>query len=247
MRVTALIFVAVFAIDACDAFAGPTGSQNPVALVDKLFQRFDTSTSPGCAVAIMKDAKILYERGYGMADPSHDVTITPSTVFYVGSMSKQFTAAAIFVLAEEGKISLDDPIRKYVPEVPDFGTPITLRELLRHTSGLRDQWQLLNLDGWRLWDDLVTDSDVLHLLSRQKELDFQPNTDFMYCNTGYTLLAQVVDRVSGHSLQQFTTANIFEPLGMSQTRFREDHGQVIKHMVRLRRKESLLRAEHARY
>jgi CubicO group peptidase (beta-lactamase class C family) len=231
LRVTALIFVAVFAIDACDAFAGPTGSQNPVALVDKLFQRFDTSTSPGCAVAIMKDAKILYERGYGMADLSHDVTITPSTVFYVGSMSKQFTAAAIFVLAEEGKISLDDPIRKYVPEVPDFGTPITLRELLRHTSGLRDQWQLLNLDGWRLWDDLVTDSDVLHLLSRQKELDFQPNTDFMYCNTGYTLLAQVVDRVSGHSLQQFTTANIFEPLGMSQTRFREDHGQVIKHMA----------------
>ncbi|MGO9450639.1 MAG: serine hydrolase domain-containing protein [Candidatus Binataceae bacterium] len=128
-------------------------------------------------------------------------------------------------------MSLDDPIRKYVPQVPDFGTPITLRELLHHTSGLRDQWELLELDGWRLFGDLVTDGDVLYLLSRQEELNFPPNTDFTYCNTGYTLLAQVVDRVSGHSLRQFTTANLFEPLAMSQTHFRDDHDEIIKHLA----------------
>jgi CubicO group peptidase (beta-lactamase class C family) len=178
LRVTGLILLTVFAIGACDAFAEPSDSPNPETLVDRLFQRFDTPTSPGCTVGVMKDGRIVYERGYGMADLDHDIKITPTTVFMIGSMSKQFTAAAILTLAQQSRISLDDPIQKYVPEVPGFGTPTTLRELLHHTSGLRDQWQLLNLDGWRLWSDLVTDGDVL-LLSRQKELDFPPNTDFM--------------------------------------------------------------------
>ena len=123
------------------------------------------------------------------------------------------------MLAKEGKISLDDPIRKYVPEVPDFGEPITLRELLHHTSGLRDQWELLEFDGWQVGNDLVTDGDILYLVSRQKQLNFPPNTDFTYSNTGYTLLAQVVDRVSGESLRDFTTANLFLPLGMMHSHF----------------------------
>ncbi len=231
IRVAILIILAAFSLTPLHAFASARDNASNAAQVDHLFQQWDKPNSPGCAVAVMDGGKIVYQHGYGMADLDHDIKITPSTVFLIGSMSKQFTAAAILMLDQQGKVSLDDPIRKYVPETPDFGTPITLRELLHHTSGLRDQWQLLNLDGWRLWNDLVTDDDVLYLLSRQKELDFPPDTDFMYCNTGYTLLAQVVDRVSGHSLQQFTTANLFEPLGMSETRFRDSHDQVIKHMA----------------
>jgi CubicO group peptidase (beta-lactamase class C family) len=179
----------------------------------------------------MKDGRSLYERGYGIADLDHDVKITPTTVFHVGSMSKQFTAAAILMLAQQGKISLDDPIRKYVPEVPDFGVPITLRHLLHHTSGLRDQWELLGFDGWRVGNDLITDGDVLYVLSRQKELNFSPGSEFMYCNSGYTLLAQVVDRVSGQSLRDFTTLNLFQPLGMKHTHFRDNHGETVKQIA----------------
>ena len=121
----------------------------------------------------MKDGRILYERGYGMANLEHEARITPTTVFDVGSIAKQFTSAAILMLAEEGKISLDDPIRKYVAELPDFGTPVTLRQMLRHTSGLRDYEQLLGFDGWRLDSpDLLTDGDIMHIISLQKELNF---------------------------------------------------------------------------
>jgi len=179
----------------------------------------------------MKDGRILYERGYGMADLDHDVKITPATVFHVGSMSKQFTAAAILMLAQQGKISLDDPIRKYVPELPDFGVTITLRHLLHHTSGLRDQWELLGFDGWRVGNDLITDGDVLYVLSRERELNFSPGSEFMYCNSGYTLLAQVVDRVSGQSLREFTTLNLFQPLGMKHTHFRDNHGETVKQIA----------------
>ena len=119
------------------------------ARVDQLFTEWDKPTSPGCALAIMREGHIIYERGYGMADLDHDVKITPTTVFHVASMSKQFTAASVLMLAQEGKLSLDDQARQYVPELPDFGVPITLQHLLHHTSGLRDQWELLTLAGWR--------------------------------------------------------------------------------------------------
>ena len=147
--------------------------------VDRLFAEWDKPTSPGCAVGVMKDGKIIYERGYGMADLDHDVKISPTTVFHVASMSKQFTAAAILMLAQDGKVSLDDPVRKYVPELPDLG-PITLRQLLHHTSGLRDQWELLTLAGWRYSLDLITDADILAVLSRQKALNFPPGSKYLY-------------------------------------------------------------------
>jgi CubicO group peptidase (beta-lactamase class C family) len=204
---------------------------SPAAQVDKLFQSMDTTVSPGCAVAAIKAGKIAYERGYGMADLDHNIPITPTTVFHVASLSKQFTAAAVVLLAQEGKISLDDPIRKYVPEVPDFGVPITIRQLVHHTSGLRDQWDLLGLAGWRMSLDLVTDDDILGLVARQKELNFPPGSQHLYSNTGYTLLAQVVKRVSGQSLREFTTTRIFEPLGMKQTHFRDDHAEIVKNVA----------------
>ena len=199
--------------------------------VDKLFEKFDSTVTPGCALSVMQAGRIVYKRGYGMADLDHDVPIRPDTVFHVASISKQFTDAAIVLLAQEGKLSLDDDVRKYVPELPDFGSRITIRHLIHHTSGLRDQWSLLGLAGWRYSLDLITDQDVLDVMSAQKDLNFQPGEKHTYCNTGYTLLAQIVKRVSGKSFRQFTTERIFEPLGMRSTHFRDDHAEVVKHIA----------------
>ena len=199
------------------------------AKVDKVFERWNRSDSPGCALGIYKDGRIAYTHGYGMANLNDDVPITPQTVFHVASMSKQFTAASILLLAQQGKLSLDDDVHKYIPELPDFGERITLQHLMHHTSGLRDQWSLLGLAGWRYSQDLITDDDVMSVLVHQKALNFKPGEKYMYSNTGFTLLALVVKRVSGMSLREFTTKNIFEPLGMTHTHFRDDHEEVIKH------------------
>src|ERR1700722_17940427 len=205
--------------------------ENLSGQVNALFQKMDTTISPGCALSVIRDHKIIYERGYGMADLDHNIPITPTTVFHVASMSKQFNAASILLLAQENKLSLDDPVRKYIPELPDFGTPVTIRELLHHTSGLRDQWDLLGLAGWRYSLDLITDDDVLAVMSRQRDLNFPPGSRHLYSNTGYTLLAQIVKRVSGESFREFTTTHIFQPLQMNNTRFRDDHAEVIKNIA----------------
>lgn len=216
-------------IASCAAQSAPPEKRE--AEVNAIFARMDTTVSPGCALSVIRDHKIIYERGYGMADLDHNVPITPTSVFHVASMSKQFTAASILLLTQEGRLSLDDPARKYIPELPDFSTPVTIRELLHHTSGLRDQWDLLGLSGWRYSQDLITDADVLNVVSHQKELNFPPNTKFLYSNTGYTLLAQIVARLSGQSLREFTAARIFAPLGMKSTHFRDDHDEIVKNMA----------------
>jgi CubicO group peptidase (beta-lactamase class C family) len=197
--------------------------------VDRVFEKWDRPDSPGCALGIYKDGQIVYKRGYGMANLNDEVPITPVTVFHVASMSKQFTAFSILLLAQRGKLSLDDDVHKYIPELPDFGERITLRHLLHHTSGLRDQWSLLELAGWRYSQDLITDDDVMSVLVRQRALNFKPGEKYMYSNSGFTLLAIIVKRVSGMSLREFTTKNIFEPLGMAHTHFRDDHEEIIKH------------------
>ncbi len=190
------------------------------AQMDKIFEKWDKPDSPGCALAVIKDGRIVYKRGIGMANLDHDVPITPATVFYMASVSKQFTAAAIALLAQQGKLSLDDEVRKYIPELPDFGTPITLRHLIHHTSGL-PTWLA---GGTRL-------DDELELVSRLKELNFPPGEKYLYSNRGYMLLALIVGRVSGQSLRAFTRAEIFEPLGMKNTHFRDDHGEIVKHLA----------------
>jgi len=199
--------------------------------IDKVFEKLDRTNSPGCALGVVRDAKLVYARGYGMADLDHDIANTPRTVFHIASMSKQITAASIVLLAQQGKLSLDDPVKKYIPELPDFGTPITVRHLIHHVSGLRDQWSLLVMSGWRLSEDVVRDEDVLDLVSRMKALNFKPGEMHLYSNTGYTLLAQIVKRVSGKSLRQFTTDEIFAPLGMKDTHFRDDHQETVKGMA----------------
>lgn len=195
--------------------------------VDGIFKAFDDQKKPGAAVAVVHKGQIVFKKGYGSANLEYDIPVTPSTIFHVASVSKQFTAFAILLLAEKGKLSIDDDIRKYIPEVPDFGKKITLRHLVTHTSGMRDQWNLLAMAGWRM-DDVITKEHVLSLVSRQKELNFEPGEEFMYCNTGFTLLAEVVTRVSGQSFAEFTEANIFKPLNMTNTLFYDDHEKIVK-------------------
>jgi CubicO group peptidase (beta-lactamase class C family) len=197
------------------------------ARVDKLFGDVDKPDSPGAAIAVIKDGAVIYKRGYGIANLEYNVPITPTTVFHVASVSKQFTAFAVTLLANQGKLSLDDDIRKHIPEVPDFGKKITIRNLIHHTSGLRDQWELLAMGGWRL-DDVITKDHILKMVRYQKELNFEPGQEHLYSNTGYTLLAVIAERVSGQSFREFTEANIFKPLGMTNTHFHDDHQMIVK-------------------
>lgn len=196
--------------------------------VDAIFAGWDSTSSPGCAVGIFQHGEIVYTRGYGMANLELGVPITPGSIFHVASISKQFAALCVALLAEDGKLSLDDDVRTYVPEVPDFGTgeTITIRQMIHHTSGLRDQWDLLHLAGWRE-DDLITDDDVLEITSRQRGLNFAPGDQNRYSNTGYTLLGVIVQRLTGMSLRQFAEERIFRPLGMIHTHFHNDHSEIV--------------------
>jgi CubicO group peptidase (beta-lactamase class C family) len=193
--------------------------------VDAVFSAYDKTNSPGCALAILKDGSIIYKRGYGMSNLEYHIAITPSSIFHVASVSKQFAAAAIVRLSLEGRLSLDDDIRKYVPEVPDFGHVITVNHLLHHSSGLRDQWDLQWLAGWRD-DDVITENDVMEMLGRQKGLNFLPGDEFSYCNTGYTLLGVAVKKITGVSLRDYADSVFFKPLGMANTHFHSDHAEV---------------------
>jgi CubicO group peptidase (beta-lactamase class C family) len=229
MRLARLAVMAGVGLLVASASEAQTLVPDAVKRVDRAFAKWDRADSPGCALGVYRDGQIVYKSGYGMEDLNEDVHITPGTVFHVASMSKQFTAASVVLLAQQGKLSLDDDVRKYIPELPDFGQKITIRNLVHHTSGLRDQWALLGLAGWRYSNDLITDEDVMSMMTRQKELNFKPGERHMYCNTGYTLIGRIVKRVSGMSLREFTTKNIFEPLGMMHTHFRDDHAEIIKH------------------
>ncbi|HVX39966.1 MAG TPA: serine hydrolase domain-containing protein [Gemmatimonadaceae bacterium] len=194
--------------------------------VDSIFAPYASARVPGCAVGVTRNGALELAKGYGVADLGTGAPITPSTPFYIASLSKQFTAMSIVLLAQEGKLSLDDSLRRWVPEVPSFGATITLRELLHHTSGLRDYFTLLAVSGWPA-DGPLTERQFLDLMHRQKSLNFQPGDEFLYSNSGYVLLAIVVERASGESLRAFAARHIFAPLGMTHTEFRDDHREVI--------------------
>lgn len=194
--------------------------------IDGLFARMALPGSPGAAVTVIEKSRIVHSAGYGDANLEYGIEITPRTVFHVASISKQFTAFAVVLLEQRGKLSLDDDVRKHLPLVPDFGEPITLRQLAYHTSGLRDQWGSLAIAGWRL-DDVITTAHILDFVRHQRELNFAPGTRHLYCNTGYTLLAEVVARVSSSSFPDFTADNVFRPLGMKNTHFHDDHERIV--------------------
>ncbi len=189
--------------------------------VDGLFSSFTQPGRPGCALGIMQQGELAYAKGYGLANLEHAVEITPSTVFYIASMSKQFTGLAIALLAEQGALDLDADVRSILPYVPDFGYVITPRHLLHHTSGLRSDIFLLLLSGWRL-EDVIRQEDIIEFVKHQRELDFPPGSEFSYCGTGYSLLADIVATVSGSSFPAFCEQEIFAPLGMTHTHFEAD-------------------------
>ncbi|MFL5612898.1 MAG: serine hydrolase domain-containing protein [Gemmatimonadaceae bacterium] len=195
--------------------------------VDKIFAEWDRPSSPGCALGVLQSGKFVYERGYGMANLDYDIPNSPKLVYYVGSDSKQFTAASTGLLVLDGKIALTDDIRKYIPEMPDYGTPITIDHLIHHTSGIRDIYGLMSLGGLRI-EDVFSDSEAVALIARQKELNFKPGDDYLYSNSGYFLLAQIIKRVTGQSLREFADERIFQPLGMTHTHFHDDPGHVMK-------------------
>ncbi len=204
-----------------EAVRGATEAQ-----IDAIFKEWDSTTAPGAAVAVIRHGNMVFEKGYGVANLEYGIPIRPETIFHVASVSKQFTAMAVVVLESDGKLSVDDDVRKYLPELPDYGQKITIRNLLQHSSGIRDQWQTLALAGWSL-EDVITQDQILRLLFRQKELNFPPGTAHLYSNGGFTLLAEIVTRVSGKPFPQFCAERIFNPLGMSRTHFHQDLTQLV--------------------
>lgn len=204
--------------------------ENNNTKIDQIFSQFDSTNSPGCAVAVIHKGKVIHNKGYGLANLEYDIPITSKTIFDIASVSKQFAGLAISQLVEEGKIKLDDDIRKYIPEVPDFGKTITIQHLVHHTSGLRDWPSTLRAAGWR-WDETFSFADILRMVKQQKELDFIPGERYSYSNTGYNLLAVVVEKVSSKSFKQWTQENIFQPLDMNSSAFLDDASRIIKNMA----------------
>ena len=202
IRAFAGLFVLLFVMDAVAL------SSKQKRAIDQIFSKWDTNDGPGMTVGVSLDGETVFMKGYGMANLEYDISNSAESVFHVASISKQFTVFSILLLEEEGKLSLDDEVRKHLPEVPDFGEPVTVRHLIHHTSGLRDQWDLLHLSGFRQ-DDIKTNQDVLDLVARQTELNFPPGERHLYSNTGFTLLALIVERLSGQSFREFPSEHIF--------------------------------------
>src|SRR4029077_7040538 len=209
----------------CAARANGRGDKSTAA-VDEIFADLTKPGSPGCALGVYRDAKIIYAKGYGLANLEENVPIVPSSVFDIGSTSKQFTAASILLLEKQGKLSVNDDVRKYIPELPEYGKKITILQLLNHTSGLRDYLALMELAGINT-DSVTTDEDALALVARQKSLNFEPGSEWLYSNTGFFLLSVIVKRVSGKTLREFAAENIFAPLEMTHTQYRDDHTSLI--------------------
>jgi CubicO group peptidase (beta-lactamase class C family) len=190
-----------------------------------LFRAWGKPDSPGGAIVVVKDGKVVFQRGFGCADLEHNIPITPKTVFKVGSTAKHFTALAITVLSVEGKLSLDDDVRDYVPEVPEFSHKITIRQLLNHTSGLRDYAAAMMMLGL---SEAVTKQHFFKYLRRQQRLNFAPGSAYAYSNTGYVLAAEIVARVTEKSFREWTKERFFDPLVMSSSIFQDDYTVVVK-------------------
>ncbi len=211
---------------AVPASAQPALTDSLARRIDSVFSAIDRTASPGCAVAVYRDGSIAYARGYGMANLEHGIAITPRTVFDIGSTSKQFAATAIALLAQDGKLSIDDDVRRFIPELPTYERPVTLRMLLNHTSGIRDYLTLFRLRGVH-FDGVTGDAEALDVIVRQQRTNFVPGSEWLYSNSGYFLLSQVVRRVSGQTMAQFLESRVFAPLGMQDTHMHDDHTRIV--------------------
>jgi CubicO group peptidase (beta-lactamase class C family) len=222
--VTRLMIPVLLAVPAAAAAQTPDAQ----ARVDRAFEQWATPASPGCAVGVSHAGNTVLRTAYGMADLEHGIANTSETIFEAGSVSKQFTAAAILLLAQRGMLTLDDDVRRYVPELPDYGHTITIRHLMTHTSGLRDWGSVAAIGGWGRSARTHTHDHVVDILSRQRALNFRPGDEYSYSNSGYNLMAVIVGRVSGESFAEFSRRHIFEPLGMNDTQWRDDYTRIVR-------------------
>lgn len=195
--------------------------------LDRIFDRWDSTRTPGCALGVESSDGSHLLRAWGMADLEGGIANTPATVFEAGSVSKQFTVAVVALLALEGRLSLEDDIRTHLPEVPDFGEPILLRHLVHHVSGLRDWGSVAAISGWGRGARTHTHAHVLEIVSRQEALNFPPGFEYSYSNTGFNLLAMVVERVTGEAFAQVSSDRIFQPLGLHHTHWRDDYRRIV--------------------
>jgi len=226
LRRLLLAIAATFALSPC--LTAQSAARDLTPLVKNVFARWDSTTGPGCAVGIDRAGQPRYTRAFGEADLEFDVPNKPETVFEAGSISKQFTAAATVLLALDGKLNLEDDVRKYVPELPTYERPITIRHLLNHTSGLRDWGEVAALAGWPRETRVHTHDHVLDILSRQRALNYPPGDKYSYTNSGYNLLAIIVSRVSGQPFATFSRERLFKPLGLTSTQWRDDFRRIVK-------------------
>lgn len=224
------VVAALVTFTPCSSVARAQGTRSladsTVHAIDALLADHAAATSPGCAVGVYRDGAVAFAKGYGMANLTFGIPIAANTRFTVGSISKQFTAASIALLVRAGRLSLDDDVRTFVPELPDYGATVRVRQLVHHTSGLRDFWALVDLAGWR-FDDGYTTRDMLTLAAAQRALDNVPGAAYHYSNTGYLVLGEIVRRVTGQSLRAFADSAIFRPLGMHDSFFLDDHNEVV--------------------
>lgn len=202
----------------------------PIDQVDAIMAPWHRTDTPGCALAVIQDGAIIHKKGYGMANLEHGIPITPETVFYAGSVSKQFVTTSILLLQEQGRLSIDDPVQKYLPEMPTYDRPITLRHMIHHTSGLKDYLEMTMLTG-RNYLDGITEKEILRLIARQKGLNFETGAREKYSNTGYFLLAEIIKRVSDKTLRGFAHREIFIPLGMTESHFHDDNTMIIPNLA----------------
>jgi len=211
------------------ALPGLLAAQQPDvgAIADKVFAQWNSTHTPGCAVGVSRGGTVLLTRAYGMADLESGRPITPETILESGSVAKQFTATAVVLLARDGKLSLEDPVRKYIPELPDYGRPLTIRHLLTHTSGLREWSSLVAVQGWPRETRVHRQDDLLDIVVRQKSLNYSVGDYYSYTNSGFGLLYTIIERVSGKSFSQFTNERIFTPLGMTHTQWRDDFTRLV--------------------
>ncbi len=221
----ATVFLLAFAANASDQAYTQTALADQV---DELFAEWDTDDAPGAAVGIFKDGKIVYARGFGVANLDYGIPMTPQSVLRIGSISKQFVSICIAILAEQGRLAFDDDIRTFLPEMRDYGEPITIRHLLHHTSGIREYLTLVDLIGKPEGSVFgYTTRELVELLARQQALVFDPGDRFSYTNSGYFLLAEIITRVSGMKASAFAQENVFDPLDMSHSRFYDDPNAII--------------------
>lgn len=196
--------------------------------VDAVFVDYDTPGSPGCSLGVIENGEFIYRKGYGLANLEYNIPLDADSVFRVGSVSKQFVAMLVLLLERDGELSLDDDVHQWIPELPDFGEEITVAHLLYHTSGLRDYLELMALAGYRD-EDYYNADELLAVLSRQRELNFTPGDEHLYSNTGYFLLGQIIERITGKSLNDAAQERIFGPLGMTSTHFQDDASRIVPH------------------